>query len=82
MTVCTFKIANFAEMTGKVDASNCSGSQKTLSAQTPWLDAARGASRQRYSRLRRHIWENFAGGARPRSTGSHGRHCDKVADGQ
>lgn len=34
------------------------------------------------ARLRRHIWENFAGGARPRSTGSHGRHCDKVADGQ
>ncbi|SIN45007.1 Uncharacterised protein [Mycobacteroides abscessus subsp. abscessus] len=49
VTVCTFKIANFAEMTGKVDASNCNGSQKTLSVQTPWLDATRGASRKPYS---------------------------------
>lgn len=50
MTVCTFKIANFVEMTRKVDTSNCNGQQETLSAQTTCLGTARGASRKPYSR--------------------------------
>lgn len=37
MTVCTFKIANFAEMTGKAGKRNFERCQETLSAQQETL---------------------------------------------